>query len=223
MKRFFLILISFKICLATFGQFDFGIKVTGGLSKITANRYLSNTTSKYFFVPSGQVGFFYNRNFLKKSIIGADLLLSEIRGKEEMKSSYNLGGPALEFGISNLNYRIFYLSFPIYYGFKIKSFTINLGTQTSLALASRATWISKRTYNGSIINTEGNGKLNIDLYDFGPRVMLTFNFLEKFAIEATYYYGINNIMSNTAPPSWNWKVQQITFGLHYRFLSLPND
>ena len=222
MTRLLSILILSTICLTTFGQHDFGIKLNGGLSKITANRNTSNTTSKYSFAPSGQGGLFYNLNLGKRSLIGAELLFSQIESKEEMKIIYtdNFGNPTGEFGTTNLDYHISYFSIPVYYGFKIKSLTINLGVQTSFAFASRGHWISKAPYNGSTLTFEDEGKLNIDSYDFGPRAGLIFNLSKRIAVEATYYYGINNILSTTAPPEWNWKIQQITLGLRYKFFML---
>ncbi len=221
MTRLFSILILLTIRLTTFGQHDFGIKLNGGLSKITANKYISNVTSKYSFAPSGQGGLFYNLNYGKKSLIGVELLFSQIESKEESKATYTyFGNPTEGFGITNIDYHISYFSIPIYYGFKIKKLTINLGVQTSFAFASRGHSIDKTTYNGNTFTSENESKLNIDKFDFGPRTGLLFNLSKRFAFEATYYYGLNNILSNTAPPDWKWKIQQITIGLRYKFFTL---
>lgn len=221
MKSLFSIGIFFTICSTTSAQNDFGIKINGGLSKITANRELTNATSEYKFAPSGQGGLFYNLHPGKRSLIGAELLFSMIESKETMKITYNdkFGNPLNDYFITNLDYHISYFSIPVYYGYKIKGLTINLGAQASLALSSRGHWIGTAPSNGSILTFEGEDELNIDSYDFGPRAGIMYDLSKRLAVEASYYYGINNILSNTAPPEWIWKIQQITLGLRYKFFT----
>lgn len=131
----------------------------------------------------------------------------------------NSGNPTGEFGTTNLDYHISYLSIPIYYGLKIKNLTINLGIQTSFALASRGHWISKMPYNGAVLTFEDASELNIDSYDFGPKAGISYNINKHFSAEASYYYGVSNILSPTAPSEWKWKIQQITIGLRYKLFS----
>jgi opacity protein-like surface antigen len=220
MTRLFSILISLIICLKALGQHELGIKLNGGLSKIKANRNISLTSSKFIFSPSGQGGIFYNLNLGKKSLIGVEFLFSQIESKEETKmlSTDNFGNINGEYGKINYDYHISYFSIPVYYGLKVKNMIINLGVQTSFAIASRGHWIVREDFNGIILTFEDESKINIDSYDFGPRAGVIFNLYKRFGIEATYYYGINNIMSSTAPPEWNWKIQQFTLGLCYKFL-----
>lgn len=233
-KLFFASILS-TIYFISFGQHEFGIKINGGLSKITANLNLSNGSTRYSFAPSGQVGLFYNINFGKKSQLTVEPLFSQIGSKEKMQfNSYldNLGNPVEKLATINIDYHISYFSIPIYYGFKIKGLTLNLGLQTSLAIANRLYYVSNTPNGGSIalskdeeftFKNKGKGKSNIDFYDFGLRSGLVFNLNKRFAIEATYYYGINNILGTNAPSKWNWKVQQITIGLRYTFLKRVKD
>jgi len=74
--------------------------------------------------------------------------------------------------------------------------------------------------NGSIFTWDRHsGKLNIDSYDYGVRAGLLFKLSDKFSIEANYYYGINNILKIYIN-NMKWKVQQMTVGLRYKFISI---
>ncbi|MEO6169242.1 MAG: hypothetical protein ABIO46_04725, partial [Chitinophagales bacterium] len=66
---------------------------------------------------------------------------------------------------------------------------------------------------------ENKYQLNIDAFDFGPRAGLIFNLSDNFNIEATYYHGMNNILTNTLPDSWKWNVQQMTVGVRYKIFN----
>lgn len=225
MKRLVSLLIVWASCLTMFGQHDFGIKLNGGLSKISGYRNNTNAISKYGFAPSGQGGLFYDLNFGKRSLIGVELLFSQIGGKEERKiiDLDNFGNQIGVYSTSNLDYHISYFTIPIYYGVKINRLTINFGVQTSFTLASRGHVIGEASYSGGVLKFEDEGKLNITNFDFGLRAGLMYKLTKRIAAEATYYHGISNIMGPTAPADWNWKVQQITIGLRYKLLVLKKE
>ncbi len=214
----FLNLIFFSLCsLLSFSQHDFGVKVNGGVSKITSKFNSDITTQKFYFVPSGQAGFLYSFS-IRKSFIGAEILFSQIEGKEQLTIPIidNNGNSAGE-DIDIIYRHISYLSIPIYYGFKFKKLNINLGIQSSLALASSG---EERGQFGGTAISNNFAKLNIDNYDFGARAGMFINLSKRFSIDLNYYYGINNILNdNVNIPNWSWKVQQATIGLCYKLFS----
>ena len=219
LKLTFILSIVIAFNLNTFGQQQFGIKVSGGLSRITESIELSNATLTTLFVPSGQGGLYYNLSLGKKSSLGAELLFSQIEGKNVMEMDLiDIEGNKIGH-VTDIAFRhISYLSLPVYYGFKIKRLTINGGFQISYALASSGREKNDATINE--INEESysyNRKtddINISNLDFGPRAGIIYHLTNKLAVEGTYYYGINNI-SKSNPLNWELKVQQMTFGIRY--------
>jgi len=201
-------------------QHDFGLKAGFGLSKLVAERHLMNPT-KFIFTPSWQAGCFYNFNLNKTSLIGVELLFVQIESTEHAKFIYTdaLGNPLGVDGSINTDYHLSYLSVPIYYGLKLKKLAIHLGIQAGLAVTNSAHQKTETPYNGQILRSETTGKMNIDKYDAGIKGALIYNLSKRFSVEAGYYCGVNNIMSNNAPSEWNWKIQQITLGLRYKIFT----
>lgn len=139
------ILIAFN--LNTFGQ-QFGIKASGGLSKITNSIKTINAIPTTPFVPSGQVGLFYSRPLKRKSSIGAEFLFSQIEGKDKLEFDLtDTNGNKVGFSSDILYRHISYLSILVYYGYTFKWLTINGGIQVSYALAS-----SGREENSGMLN-----------------------------------------------------------------------
>lgn len=180
---------------------------------------LSDVTFATPFVPSGQAGFYYNLVLCNKSSLGAELLFSQIEGKNKMEMDLhdfegNKVGHASDIYLSHISY----LSLPVYYGFNIKKLTINGGFQVSYALAS-----SGRDKNDATIielheeHYSTNNKIDdihIEKFDFGPRAGIIYHLTDKLSVEGMYYYGLNNIQKGKLR-LWELKVQQMTFGIRY--------
>lgn len=196
--------------LTSFANQQFGIKASGGFSKITTTLQSYNTTCTTPFIPSGQMGFFYSFPLNKKSSLGAELLVSQIEGKEIQKEDITHvdGSKGV---LSTILYRhISYLSIPVYYGYTFKWLTLNGGLQVSYALASgwhvKKNWISGGGYK--------NKTDDISRFDFGPRAGVVYQLNSKLALETTYYYGFNNIFKGGSP-TWKLGVQQVSVGVRY--------
>lgn len=213
-----ILLILTFIDLTSLGQQQFGIKVSGGLSRITNSLDLSNANLTIPFVPSGQAGLFYSFQLGKKSSLGAELLFSQIEGKEKLEMDYNYSGwDGSESGHGeNIGYRyISYLSFPVYYGLKINKLTINAGFQISCTLSSSGREKSYAILNGIKYSSDNKtDNINIKRFDYGPKAVIIYNLTDKLAFEGTYYYGFNNIQKGN-PILWKLKVQQATLGIRY--------
>src|SRR5688572_9537866 len=120
-KQFICLLLT-AVCTCSTAQNAFGIKASGGFSKITESPFTSTEelNISYHFVPSGQAGVFYESGFGKSSIFAAELLFTQTGSKEIIEYSI----PARRCfvaGTSTLtqNIQISYLSLPLYYGLKI--------------------------------------------------------------------------------------------------------
>lgn len=200
-----------------FSQREFGVKVSGGLSKITSSMELMNTTPSTPFVPSGQAGLYYHLSLSKKSSLGAELLFSQIAGKENYKWDFKDLGDYYGEGTlyCTIGRHISYFSLPVYYGLTYNKLTFNGGFQVSHALSSRYDQ-NKVFYihNGVKENVDNpqTSKLYVRDYDFGPRVGIVYQLSDKLSIEGTYYYSLTDI-SYPKLAEAAWKIEQITLGL----------
>lgn len=206
------------IGLTSLGQQQFGIKVSGGLSRITNSMDVPEVILTIPFVTSGQAGLFYSFQLGKKSSLGAELLFSQIEGKEKLEIDYNYSGYyGSESGHGeNIDYRyISYLSFPVYYGFKFNKLTINAGFQISCALLSSGREKNYAILNGITYSSDNKtDDINIKRFDYGPNAGIIYNLTDKLAFEGTYYYGLNNIQKGN-PILGERKIQQVTIGIRY--------
>lgn len=197
-----------------YGQYELGLKVSGGFSRITNNINSPGTKQTLYFSPSGQGGFFYSFNLGSKSILNVELLFTQMQGREKLEIPYldQYGNPTDPYVTVQICRHISYISLPIYYGIKFKKISLNLGIQTSLVIIS-----SGRERGPSWDNKYD--ELNIDPYDFGPRAGIIFHAFKRVSIEGNYYYGINNILNeNVTFPEWFWRTQQINVGVRYSFI-----
>ena len=166
---------------------------------------------------------FYSKQLNEKSTIGSELLFVQIEGKELLKTQVinEIGDHTGEFITSEGYQHISYISLPIYYGIALNKTTVNLGFQGMLTIASSGREKGQAPLNGDIFTWDIKyEKLNIDKYDFGPRVGIIYELAEKISLEGNFYYGINNILCKTAHPDFIWKSQQVIIGIRYRILNL---
>lgn len=209
--------------LTSFANQQFGIKASGGLSKITNSIKLLNVTPTTPFVPSGQIGLFYSCPLNKKSSLGAEFLFSQIEGKDILKMNLtDINRNKVGFSSDVLYRHISYLSIPVYYGYTFKWLTIHGGLQVSYALASSGREKSDILLNEAEEYRESTNlkvnDINITKFDFGPRAGMIYQLNSKLAVEGTYYYGLTNILKGGSPV-WKLKVQQMTVGVRYSLWS----
>ena len=226
MKKEIGIIILLLINLTIFGQHNLGLEINGGMSKIKSTLNSVSTNQEFQFMPSVRLGLFYNLQIGKRSKIEAKLLFIQIEGKEKMTfdATDQSGNPTGGLAIDNIWKHISYIGIPIYYGFKINKTTINLGIQASFLVKSSGREKGQSPYNGRILTWDNKfDELGIDNYDYGPTIGLTYRLTENFSLEGTYYYGVNNILNNDITLDWAWRVQQITIGLKYTFLTIPKN
>ncbi len=233
MKKLALIL-SLLFSCALWGQQTIGIKAEGGLSKISDKFNDPNLSSEnIYLMPSGQAGFFYNLPIRSYEVFGAELLFTQIEGKEKILDTL---GPVFYSNIPTKNLlktttisrHISYLTLPIHYGIKVKNFTFNIGVRISARLMGSAEETIQRNYglnSGFFINPSipsstyyySTNRLHIKDVDFGETIGIMYHVIGMFAIEANYYYGFNNIFPNNSQPTVQ-RIQQMTIGIRYTIL-----
>ena len=224
MKRLLVTLTILLIHLASFGQHDLGLKVNGGLSYFsTKAKSTQPITQKFYFMASGQGGLFYNLHIHNKFLFGTEIVFMQIQGKELLKFELTdqYGNPTGQYSTNNIWRNISYLGIPIYFGYNYKKLNVNLGIQANYTLASNGHDKGQATFNGSVMTWSNHyDKLVIDSYDLGARGGILFRLSDKFSFEANYYYGFNNIVNKYLSKLWTWKVQQMTIGLRYKYISM---
>ncbi|MBI4929764.1 MAG: PorT family protein [Bacteroidetes bacterium] len=208
-------LTTLTIALTAFGQYDIGISENGGLSKIHTDFSSKDQRVTNDLRFSGNAGLFYDYHFNNKSSIETGFLFMQIAGKENhIKDTYDPTGTLVMTSYDEFYRHISYIGLPIQYGLKLKKFTLRIGGQVSSAFANkeRNERYTVSIHNYSPPHSVTFDKLNIDNYDFGINGGLLFNLNDNWAIETTYYYGLNNIYKNS---NYNWTVRQMAIGLRY--------
>ena len=206
------------ISLSALSQKDYGVKINGGLSRIS-NTFGDNIDDYHIQLPlSGQAGFFYNYHIGGKSVIGAELLFNQTEGKEYVDVDFtDETGKYLETGKFYTYSHISYLTLPVYYGVKFNKLSVNLGFQGSFYLFSSSIRKTEGSLNGESIDAKSEpNEMIIDTYNIGPRIGVVYNLDAKISLEANYYYGLNNIYSKGS--YYERKVQQMLIGIRYSFI-----
>jgi hypothetical protein len=237
MKKLSTLLLFLFFNVAVIAQPSFGVKINGGVSKISSNEYSHTYSSQTsYFMPSGQAGIFYNQPVRAHEFFGVELLYNQIQGKEKQVDTvgwYGINGSTHALISTNtITRNISYLSLPVYYGVTIKKFTVKIGLQISIALARSGKAVVETpadsmgyfSISGAITTTTyKTNKLYVKDGAFGQTASITYNLNQKFALEANYYYELSNLYRNTklnGSAQTVWKFQQITLGLRYSFLTL---
>jgi len=222
MKKHFLIIILFIfLCIQEiFAQHSIGIGLYGGLSRITNTFDIPNGDINTKFVPSGQIGFHYNYLSNNNSLFEANILFSQICGKEESDiytGSVNLGHTRFK-----VNKHISYLSLPIFYGYRHINTTVKIGFRSSYMLTSSGVEESSVEYLGDksyfVIEYD---ELNIKKFDYGPIISISQLIFNRLVVETRFYYGMANII-NVKDIEWAWKIRQLTIGIKYTFKDFNN-
>jgi Outer membrane protein beta-barrel domain len=216
-----------SLCLALMANFtvpaqhQFGVKINIGSSLIThhfeTNPSQNETTANYPR-PSGQAGFIYNYRFGQKFSFGAEALYIPIYGHEYLKLPFtdengdNIGES------ENHTYRhIHYIGLPLYIGYHMKKLGVHIGFQANWALASGGKAKSKSTLNGTDYESESSlDELQINKFDYGPRVGLTYTLSDKWSLETNYYQGLTNLVKASSFKSYlTVRIYQWSVGMRY--------
>jgi hypothetical protein len=227
MSKYILLFLLQNLCITAYGQYKWGLKINGGVSRIynsfASNNSDPNTVYNIKFAPSGHAGIFYSSQLGNNSLFGLEVLFSQIRGSEKLELDL------IDINQNNVGYsrreiykNISYIGLPIYYAIKIKRVSVSAGMQVSFAISSNGREEGEAKALEEVIQIKNKFKpLNIKSYDFGPRAGIDFRFNKYWSIEGVYYFGINNIIKESALDQ-KWRVQQATIGIKYN-LPTPNQ
>jgi hypothetical protein len=148
-------------------------------------------------------------------------LFNQINGKEHSNTpETDINGNQIGNIAVDYSRHISYLSIPIYYGYNFGKLNVNLGLQTSLLLYSTMQSIAKDSYNGVITTYQEKSTVPVTYADFGARINLFYPLSNKFSMEVTYYCGLINTYKYASQNDFNYRAQQITFGLRYAFYTI---
>ena len=221
-------------CFNSFGQNYYGFKLGGGSSYLSSKidaKLIPNSTQKFYWRPSFQGGYFYNHCINKYSSIGLELLFNKIIGLEKMETKLTdqNGDQTGQMAIATQRRHISHLSIPLYYEYKTKKLTVNLGVQFSLRIYSKF-YLDVQSPIPLNYSVQPSIILNTKFYDFGGRAGLEYSLTKKLALETTFYYGLIDIsrkntetfgypdISKNNAHDMTWKVQQVSVGLRYKIL-----
>ena len=197
------------------------MKLNGGLSYLYTyfeSNPPQNETQKFYVMPSGQAGLFYNSLIKDKFLFGTEVLIFQIEGKDYLKLPLvDQNGPTGEYSEDWTYRHISYLGVPVYFGYSFKKLNVNLGLQANFVLLSSGREIGHATYQGQYYEWDNKGKkLGINFLEYGTRGGLLYKLSDKLSIETNYYYGLTNLLKDSSIKKyWTWRVQQWTVGLRY--------
>ena len=218
------LLLSFVVAIlvnSAFGQHDLGLKLNGGTSLVNTNLTSSLDNQKVRFQFSGQGGVYYNYGLPKHFMVGAELLWVQIEGKSITTSVMTDDlGRTTGYLIEKVWHNHSYLGLPVYFGYRIKNFSINLGFQINYMLTGSSIDKVEVPGNGTTQTYETiHKKLSFDNFDYGPRIGVTYGISKRFSVEANYYYGLNNLFPNNNP-HYKCNIQQLTAGLRFKLFKI---
>lgn len=213
MHRLQFVVLFLFLPLSLFGQHNFGIKLNGGLSWISNTYNPSYVSITYQPAISGQAGLFYSIHPGNKFVFETELLFIQIEGRDEVGIDLRGEGFITIHGTNHISY----ISIPVHCGLKVNRFIFNLGFQFSFVVASSGKEEIEWIY-GSYESTwiREYDQLNMDKFDFGPRIGVQFQLNDKFAIEALYYHGLRKV-NTYADYNLERYIQQATIGFRYSF------
>lgn len=216
MRKILIVCVIFLFSLNVFSQHSFGLKLTGGVSKITDELKYQE---KSIFLPSATLGAFYNCK-LYNNFFGIDLIVDHIEGK--VLSNYLIGNwnfPDYNMQI-NSYLKLYYFSFPIYFGVKVNDFSAMISISNSIIIQKKLTMnvIKTDAQNNNVISAENIFNSNIiDNSNSGIGVIFLYSIFPNVSAEISGFYGLRDILNYS---DVKYTTQQITLGVRYFFMNM---
>lgn len=212
--------------LRIIGNHCLGIKFNIGIAK-KYNHVNVNGMYKYYFMPTSQLGLFYDYNKSKFLNFGSELFFDYVSVKGKAEGSYgslstvdNPDGVLYNY-TNDVFCNYFRLSFvPVYYGAKFNNLELNIGMQFAIRLLSNCKYVnttngSDNTTSTSTSTTNGYSSIS-NTITYGPKISLNYKIKNNLLIETAFYYGGKNCTSCISKFQYSWKeILQFTFGIKY--------
>jgi hypothetical protein len=219
-RKILLTLATITISLITFGQYNIGLRLDDGFSRIFDTYKPLNATLTTQNQPSWLFGVYCTYHLNNTFTFGTEILYVKINGKETATTNiYDASGNTIAQGSDIINSHISYVSVPAYFGIMLKKFTINLGAQVLLDFGNNGLETCQITEGRN--DTSWNNKINnfyIKGVNIVPRIGVVYDCSTKFSIEGSYFCGINNTL-RTCIADRKWRVQQLTVGFRFKLYS----
>ena len=210
-----ILVIIFFITINLFGQVENGLKLNIGLSKV--KKIAHNKSDNDFQVKPGfssQIGYYIYIPISERLRIGTELTINQIQSRE-IKESFSVNAITLERTDYTNKYirNLFYLNLPIMVGIKLNKIQVNAGFQGGLKIHDTN---KLKRYSGGRLEETKKSFENYDLnkFDFGPRVGLTYQVSKKTSLEAHYYHSLSDVLEDEL--LFEWRARQITIGVLYQ-------
>lgn len=228
MRKFFAFGLLLCVLVAK-AQLSMGIVLNPAISYFSTKFDQSEpsySTQSFYPMPSVQGGLYVDYSLGEHSVLSAELLFLQVQGKEKMVTeAIGTNGELLGFTITeHISRGVSYFGVPIYYGYRFGKAEYNLGFQVNYAAASYGhEWGGFTDTSDTYYSWDNKAnKLYIDKFSFGPRVGFRWQLASRWAINANYYFGLNNILADAdISKYWHWKVQQFSVGVQFRLLPRP--
>ncbi|MBN2664068.1 MAG: hypothetical protein JXR68_10500 [Bacteroidales bacterium] len=216
MKKILFLCVIFLFSLNVFSQNSFGLKLAGGVSKITDElRY----QKKSDFLPSANFGAFYNYK-LYNNFFGIDLLVDHIEGK--VFSNYLIRGWYYsDYNMQiNSDLNLTYFSFPIYFGIKVDKLSAMISISNSIIIQKKLSMNVIKTdfQNNNVISAENIFDSKY-IENSNSSIGLTFlySIFPNVSAEISGFFGLKTISNYSRI---NYNTRQITFGIRYFFINM---
>ena len=224
-KRILFTAIVMSISMTVFGQLQVGAKLNIGLNYFVTNLDVNNNpppTQKFSYCPAFNGGLFVNYYFSDKYVIGSDFIFNKVTGKEKLHLDFSDTDGNLTGGYYNATIwrDISYISFPVFFGFKLKkTIVINIGAHFDYLISSKGhSYEEIFNYNEMTVYEKNYDSLHIDKCNYGARIGLMYPITKRFAIDINYCHIINNMFRDDAVDVFNWRYQHLTVGFKYSFI-----
>jgi hypothetical protein len=194
----------------------FGLSLSGGISIVSDSDYpkkdATDTTTTRPFMPSAQIGFYYNFYLGKYSVITIEPCVSMIQGNARTV----IVSWGLEY-IDELRKRLYFLCLPVSYGLNFGRFGISAGIRPSFLVFGQ-TQPNKVTITPVNSIPRGNSEyrtIGSHPFDLGAKAEISYNIYKRLSLFLHIYWGFMDIYrpaaNETDPPVWY--TRQLTLGI----------
>jgi len=208
------------------GQIEAGLCLSMGPSRFIDKSFYGDSKTHNNAALSGKIGFFFEKEISKKSILGFELNGSIIRGKTRIESDvYGYSsGLYLGEGYNEIHRKASYLTLPLYYSLRLSNLSLQIAIQVAVLVSDK---------NTQTFGVNGNDFYEIYGYDsyfgsimvydiatnvdYGFRLGANYKISDRLAIELTYYKGLKDIYSEAPSfyPIYSLFTEQFLIGIRY--------
>ncbi|MBU0764297.1 MAG: hypothetical protein KJ607_05635 [Bacteroidetes bacterium] len=224
MKRSLLFFILFYTVCFSYAQIEWGVILSGGMSRITNREYFYNDQnifvnreSKPF--PSACSGITYSRYMGLYSFLETDLCYNFIGEREITNYIFFDSTEVFQSGYYAASLRNHLISVPFFYGMKYAKLEFMFGIQASLFFRSFEKHDGYYWYDcsvqGNVLIEDKHREYTGWEYDYGLKTAVSYCVRSRIKIQCSFYYGFHNLYHGFGDPDDFSRVLQATAGIYY--------